>query len=165
VESVVNGIVPGLTNGPGFPMLALSFANSGRVDVAGLDLSLTYELDGDWQLRGNYSWIDFDVDEQQGFAPLPNTAENKGALGVLYHRDRLSASLDWRWADGYDWASGIFSGPVPAYDVVSTAASFAYSERWSFGLNVSNLLDDEHYEIFGGDLLGRRALAWTAFSW
>ncbi len=32
-------------------------------------------------------------------------------------------------------------------------------------LFVTNALDDEHFESFGGDLLERRALAYAAFSW
>jgi iron complex outermembrane receptor protein len=165
VAGLVNGAVPGLTNGPGFPILALSFANSGEVDVEGLDLSLTYDLDNVWQFRAAYSWLDFEVREAAGVAPLPNAPESKYSLGVAYHEDRLSASLDYRWSDGYDWASGVFSGPVPSYGVAALAAVYDVSEPWRVGLNVSNLFDDEHYEVFGGDLLGRRALGWVSYSW
>lgn len=33
------------------------------------------------------------------------------------------------------------------------------------GADVANLLDNDHYEAFGGDLLGRRALGHLTYSW
>jgi iron complex outermembrane receptor protein len=165
VEGTVNGLVPGLTNGPGYPILALSFTNSGEVEVEGVDLSYTYDLDNTWQFHASYSWIDFDVQESAGIAPLPNTAENKYSLGLAYNKDRLAASLDYRWSDDYEWASGVFAGPVPSYGVAGLAASYDLRKPWKVGINVSNLFDDQHYEVFGGDLLRRRALAWVSFTW
>ena len=44
-------------------------------------------------------------------------------------------------------------------------ADFAVSEAVRVGVTVTNLLDDEHYQSFGGDLLGRRALATVSFGW
>ena len=39
------------------------------------------------------------------------------------------------------------------------------SEHWKAGTNISNLFDSVHYEAFGGDLLGRRALVYVAVDW
>ena len=44
-------------------------------------------------------------------------------------------------------------------------ANYRFTESWELGINVTNLLDDEHYQTFGGDILGRRALAHLGFSW
>jgi len=35
----------------------------------------------------------------------------------------------------------------------------------TLGVNVSNLTDEEHWQAFGGDVLGRRALGSVEFSW
>ncbi len=59
----------------------------------------------------------------------------------------------------------IFTGPVPSYEVVDLAANYGITPRVRVGLDVSNLLDNRHYELFGGDLIDRRALAHVAFSW
>jgi len=63
------------------------------------------------------------------------------------------------------WSAGIYSGPVPAYEVVDVNAAWRITDRWEIGLYVQNALDDEHYETFGGDLLERRALAHLAYHW
>ena len=47
---------------------------------------------------------------------------------------------------------------MPSYGVVDTGANFVINEHFEVGVHVNNLLDDEHWEAFGGDLLGRRAL-------
>ena len=54
---------------------------------------------------------------------------------------------------------------MPSYLVVDLAANFELTDHVSFGVNVSNLIDEEHFETFGGDLLARRALGSVTFAW
>jgi len=49
--------------------------------------------------------------------------------------------------------------------VVDLVANFQINDHWGLGLNVANLLDEEHWESFGGDLLSRRALGSVTFRW
>ena len=42
---------------------------------------------------------------------------------------------------------------------------FDLTPSWKLGVDVSNLLDKEHWESFGGDLLSRRALAHVSYTW
>ena len=110
--------------------------------------------------------FDFDVkDETPGVALNPNAPTHKAAFAVVFQRDRLSLSAKYRWVNGFDWASGIYAGPVSSYSVAEVNALFSLSEHWQLGANVSNLLNNEHYEMFGGDILGRRALAHLSFRW
>jgi hypothetical protein len=44
-------------------------------------------------------------------------------------------------------------------------ADYRYTDPWKVGENVANPLADEHWESFGGDPLGRRALGHVEFSW
>ena len=55
--------------------------------------------------------------------------------------------------------------PVPSYGVADLNVLFKASAHWEIGLNVSNLFDNRHYEMFGGDLLGRRAIIHPTFTW
>ena len=67
--------------------------------------------------------------------------------------------------DGYRWVSGVYAGEVPSYEVADLAARYALNRHWTLGLDVANLLDNEHYELVGGDLLRRRAVGYVAYGW
>ncbi len=158
-----------LTSDPrnGAPLFtALSHTNFARVDSRGLDFGLSCYLGERWTLDATYSRYDFEVRDQLPEDPVvPNSAEDRFALGLAYVGDRLDAALRYRHSDSFDWKSGLYRGRVPAYDVVDLTANFEVRERLRLGVDVSNLFDDEHYEIFGGDLIGRRALASVTLLW
>ena len=61
-------------------------------------------------------------------------------------------------------ATGVFVGEVPSYTVVDLHASWALRRNVTLGMTGTNVLDDEHYEIFGGDLLQRRLLGYVTWS-
>jgi outer membrane cobalamin receptor len=54
---------------------------------------------------------------------------------------------------------------VPSYAVLDLQARFPLRERVTVGIDVANALDNDHYEVFGGDLLCRRALAHVTVDW
>lgn len=160
-------VFAGLTNLPnGAPAVIFSYANAGEVDTQGVELAANYYLTNSWVLDFNYSWFDFDVKEQAlGDVLLPNAPEHKANAGIGYRGARIDASLKYRWVDDFFWAAGVFQGDVPSYDVVNFAINYRLFDSVTLGANISNLLDNEHYETFGGDILERRALAFVGFSW
>lgn len=150
----------------GQPALVLSYANSGAVDTQGIDVAVNYYATTRFTVDFSYSWFDFEIKEQNVRDQLlPNGPEHKFNGGVTYNGDRFGGSLKYRWVDDFPWAAGIFVGEVPSYDLVDLALSYRLSDDWEFGVDVSNLLDDEHFESFGGDLLSRRALAHVSYAW
>ncbi len=54
---------------------------------------------------------------------------------------------------------------MPSCEIVDLAVNFRISDHWVVRAAVANLLGNEHYEHFGGALLGRRILASATFSW
>ncbi len=58
----------------------------------------------------------------------------------------------------FEWAAGIFRGDILAYTLVNLEATYRINSLIELGLNVTNLLNREHYQIFGGSLIGRRAI-------
>ena len=54
---------------------------------------------------------------------------------------------------------------MPSYDTADLTANFEINDNWTVGATVSNLFDDEHWESFGGDILGRRALGYVGVRW
>ena len=156
----------GLTTINGRPALVFSYANAGKVDTEGVDVAFNYYITNHWVADFNYSWFDFEVKERnERDQLLPNAPENKASAGLAYNGHRWSGSVKYRWVDDFPWAAGVFVGQIPSYDLVDLGFSFRVNDNWSLGVDVSNLLDDEHWESFGGDLISRRALANVAFSW
>jgi outer membrane receptor for ferrienterochelin and colicins len=157
-----------LSNLPnGQPIIALaSYTNFGEVDTEGIDVGLNYYFTNSWLFDFSYSWFDFEVKQQFiGDQLLPNAPENKFATGLTYTGSRFGGAVKYRWTDDFRWAAGIFAGEVQSYDTVDLSLSYDVNDNWQVGVDVSNLLDDEHYQAFGGDLLSRRALGYMTFSW
>ncbi|HEY0143782.1 MAG TPA: TonB-dependent receptor [Thermoanaerobaculia bacterium] len=157
---------PGLTTVGGRPALVLSYTNAGEVETQGAEIAVNYYLTNNWVLDANYSFFDFEVKEQRlGDQLLPNAPENKFNLGLAWRSPRFDAKVGYRWVEEFDWAAGIFVGTVPQYDVVNVAGNYRLSDTFGVGIDISNVLDNEHYEAFGGDILSRRALGFVSVNW
>jgi iron complex outermembrane receptor protein len=156
----------GLSTVDGAPALVLSYANEGEVDTNGGELSINYYLTNNWVIDANYSKFAFDVKSAAaGDRLLPNAPENKYNLGISWRGAKLDAKIGYRWVEEFDWAAGVFAGTVPQYEVVNLAANYRISNMFNFGVDVSNALNNEHFEAFGGDLLTRRALGFFSVNW
>ena len=163
LEGIVRGAVPTMTNDPitGLPLVkAVTYTNFGDVDTQGIELGLNVDLGSGWNMNVIYNWFDFDVKEQLAADPLlANAPENQYGLGFNYVADKYNGSLKYRHVDGFDWAAGVFRGPIPSYDLVDFTGSYNINDQITVGINISNLFDETHYQLFGGDLVERRALA------
>lgn len=168
LAAILNGAVPGLTNRPdGGAMVALSRLNTGEIDGRGLEVALSYSPSTPWLFEANGSWFDHEVHEQVlGPLPItPNRPDYQGSLRVAYQHGDLSTSVRYRWSEAFHWSSGLWIGDVPAYEVLDLSAYYDVNRRLRVGIDVTNALDDEHYQAFGADLIGRRALGYVAVGW
>lgn len=165
-QNLPPAIFRAFTNINGQPAIVLSYTNAGKVETQGAEISFNYYLSDNWLLDANYSWFDFEVTEQTavGDVLLPNAPEGKFNAGISYRAPNWDVGLKYRWVDGFDWAAGIFVGPVPSYDVVNLTGNYRFG-NFTFGVNISNLTDNEHWEAFGGDILERRALGYVSYQW
>ncbi|MEZ5330737.1 MAG: TonB-dependent receptor [Thermoanaerobaculia bacterium] len=170
IEAAILSQVPLLSNNlDGRPIIVgASYTNFGQVDTQGIDFGLNYYTDNGFEASFSYSWFDFDIKES---APgledllLPNSPENKVAFGLVYTAPRWSLGANARWVDDFLWYVGPFQGTVESYTTVDVTGSYEINDSWDVSLNVANAFDDAHWESFGGDLLGRRALASVSFGW
>jgi outer membrane receptor for ferrienterochelin and colicins len=136
-----------------------SYGNAGKVTEAGFEVSASYYFDEHLSLTGNYSFFDFKILEQNvNDVLLPNAPKHKMNAGVNYNEDNYQVGMSVKVIPTYDWAAGIYKGPILAYTLVNLNASYRIMPQVELALNVTNLLDREHYQIFGGSLIGRRAL-------
>jgi iron complex outermembrane receptor protein len=149
------------------PLLAfITLANVGRLESRGLELSLDHAFDDNWTMDVNYTWLDFDYQEELPGSPLGfNSPEHRLSLGVSYVGDRLAASASYRWVDSYRFTEAVVNGVIESYGVTNLVVNYGLSDAFEIGLNVSNLLDDRHYEVFTGDILERRALVNLTYRW
>lgn len=156
-------------NFDGTPILAAaSYVSFGEVDTQGIDVGLNYYVNSNWTVSANYSWFDFSIKQNvEGLEDLlsPNSPENSIRAGVAYVGRKLDFALSGRWVDEFFWATGPFNGIVESYTTFDASASYPLNDRVKFGLNVSNLLDEDHFETLGGDLIGRRVLGSVEFRW
>jgi outer membrane receptor protein involved in Fe transport len=167
IAAALNGAIPGLTNTPDSkPEIVFSYGNSGDVTSQGIELGGTAMFLNNWQFNLSTSWFDFNLRRQDpGIQIHPNAPAHTVNVGGAYNRGPLDVTIRYRWVDGFPFASGFYVGPVPAYGVVDLSGRYRISPHWEIGTSVSNLANNAHYEIFGGDLLKRRALGFLAFSW
>ena len=155
-----------VTDANGNPFVAvLSITNFGEVQTRGAEIAASYNYH-QWRVHLAYSLFDFETREELSESPLiPNTPKYSLGATVAYVGERFDASLTSRWVPDFQWRSGPYDGPVNQYSVTDLMVRVPLGQRWKVGLEVTNLFDDEHYELYGGDLLARRAMAFAQISW
>jgi outer membrane receptor protein involved in Fe transport len=151
----------------GAPVFAvLSLGNFGSARAQGIELGSMTILPSGWRIDASYSWFDADIDSDLPENPLrPNTPPHQASAGLVYAARRFDVGGRLRWVHGFDWVSGVYAGTVPGYSVTDAQVNVVLSPQLTLGLDVANLFDHDHYELFGGDLLGRRALAHLTVGW
>jgi outer membrane receptor for ferrienterochelin and colicins len=134
-----------------------SYNNAGKVTEMGAEVAVNYYLGDSWTIDANYSWFDFRVIERsEKDILLPNAPKIKVNGGVTFRGLRgLSANVSVKYVPPFDWAAGIYQGRILTYTLLNFSASYRFSPLVGVGLNVNNVLDRVHYEIFGGSLIGR----------
>ncbi|HEU5254772.1 MAG TPA: TonB-dependent receptor [Vicinamibacterales bacterium] len=172
VTQTLKGVLPpdvfaALSNDAGgAPIVALlSFVNFGSATTDGVELGATYVLPAGLKAQGSYTGFHSSVSDLPESPLLPNTPGHQFSVGMAYDRNRIGGSVRYRWVDAFPWLAGMYAGPVPSYGVLDLNASYRLTRHVTAGADVANLLDNLHYEAFGGDLLGRRALGHLTYSW
>lgn len=168
LQAAIPALFPIMSNdADGSPIfVAISNRNYGSVDTQGLELGLYYAVAQGWMWTAGYDAFDFSVRQDVPDSPLiPNAPANQFSTGLSYAGKDLDAAIRYRWVGDFPWATGIFIGPVKSYGVVDANVNRKLTNTWSIGLDVANALNARHYEVFGGDVLGRRALVSLTYAW
>jgi outer membrane receptor protein involved in Fe transport len=151
----------------GSPIFAVaSYTNFARVNMQGAEVSIQYFRSDHILADVGYSILAFAPNQGVSEELISaNAPAHSITAGATYSYARLSTSLRYRWADQFTWSGGAFRGPVPVLRVFELAASYRAGPRTTLLANVANLFNSIHYEIFGGDLLRRRALVSVRQEW
>jgi iron complex outermembrane receptor protein len=162
LSEVVKAQLPGLAILPsGETAIVISYTNKGLVNERGLELSFNYYLTDEFLVSANWSYFDFDIEEQQeGDVLLPNNPKHKFGYSIRYtNPNGFDAEFSGRSSQAFDWAAGVFVGRIPEYHLFNLSAGYQITQRYRAGLTVTNLFDRQAYQIFGGSIVGRQLIA------
>jgi outer membrane receptor protein involved in Fe transport len=151
----------------GKPVFAvLTFGNFGEATDQGIELGVTAWARPEWRVETSVTLMRFNVKSQAAESVIsPNVPSRQFSAGTTYAGRRFSASGTIRAVNAFDWNSGVYAGPVPAYAVVDAAAGINLQRGWRIDVDAANLFDHRHIELFGGSLIGRRVLGSLVYSW
>jgi outer membrane receptor for ferrienterochelin and colicins len=146
-----------------------SYKNVGMVDEYGYEMGLNYYVTDDLIVDMNYSYFQFEIDKSVSIADAsqiqPNSPRWKSNAGITYQStDNYDVAVKIKYIPSYFWSAGVFSGHIPAYALVNLSAGYQVNDQMNLNLNISNILDRRHYQIFGGSLLGRRSTLSVTYS-
>ncbi len=141
--------------------------NIALVNELGAEISAAYFLTNEISLNANYAYLDTRVvsNDEVRAKILPNTSRHRINGGISYLRPgEFDAGLTIRYVEGFRWLAGTTEGFVPAYAVVNLNAGYYIFPELRASLNVFNLLDRAHYEVFGGTILRRQATVTMSYT-
>jgi iron complex outermembrane receptor protein len=149
-------------NDTSFSHAVWSYKNVGRVNEYGYEVAANYYVTDEIIVDANYSYFQFEIDKKTVSAAdaeqiQPNSPRWKSNAGITYQsKNNYDVALKIKYVPSYHWSAGVYAGDILAYSLVSLSGSYQFSSNLSMTLNISNLLNRKHYEIFGGSILGRR---------
>ena len=138
------------------------------VTTQGASIGLNYYINSNFTINGNYSWNKLNEEgTEDPIIPAYNTPEHKYNLGFAGRDLHFSSeymifrnfafNINYKWVEGFKYeGSPQFTGEVPTYDLVDMQISKKIP-KYSATLKVgsSNLLNNQHFEVYGGPYIGR----------
>jgi outer membrane receptor protein involved in Fe transport len=132
-----------------------------EVVTMGFNAGLNYFVGRYLTFYGNYSWNKLDrKGSVDPLIPAYNTPEHKFNLGLTVHNFRhWGLSLNYKWIEGHLFeGSPQFTGYIDTYDMLDVQLSRHFPELFTIvKIGASNVLNNLHYQIYGGPLVGRLA--------
>jgi iron complex outermembrane receptor protein len=148
-------------------------ANSdNQVTTQGFSIGLSYYLWNYFQFNGNYSWNKLNIEfEDDPIIPAFNTPEHKFNLGFSGRNIQtarikgIGFNINYKWVEGFLFeGSPQFTGLIPNYGLLNVQVNKTFPKaNLTAKLGASNVLNNLHYEAYGGPLIGR--LAYISFTY
>lgn len=141
----------------GLPAFIVSNTNIGTVNQYGIDVTLSYYLNKNVFLSGNYSHYRYSIEKNAGDPDiLPNSTPNKFNLSATYQIPQtFDATITFQYSDNFDWLAGAYTGVVPAYKIVNLNAGYNVLKNLQVGAYIFNIFNEQNYQIFGGTYMPR----------
>ncbi len=130
-----------------------------EVTTQGASVGLSYFFWKNYELTGNYSWNKLDRrGSTDPLIPAYNTPEHKYNAGIN-GRDikNWGFSINYKWVEGFLFeGSPQFTGRIETYNMLDVQINKRIPAIYTtFKLGANNVLNNMHYEVYGGPLVGR----------
>ena len=138
------------------------------VTTQGASIGIIYYINPTITLNGNYSWNKLNEEgTEDPIIPAFNTPEHKYNIGLTGREIHLSStknffrnygfSINYKWVDNFKYeGSPQFTGDIPSYDIIDLQLSKKLLEiNADIKVGASNLINNRHYEVYGGPYIGR----------
>ncbi len=158
----------------GFPaettVYRYSANSTNKVTTQGFSIGINYYFGDYFVLQGNYSWNKLNKTfPDDPIIPAFNTPEHKFNIGLSGRNMNLKLgskrlryvgfNINYKWVQGFLFeGSPQFTGFIPSYQLVDAQVNLKVKKlNTTFKLGASNLLNNLHFETYGGPLIGRLA--------
>ncbi|GIV31174.1 MAG: membrane protein [Saprospiraceae bacterium] len=153
-------------------------ANSDEtVRSQGFAIGANYYFGDYYQLSGNYSYNVLVTETNDEIVPAFNTPKHKYNIGVSgrdipirlgnFRIRKMGFNINYKWVQGFLFeGSPQFTGRIDDYGLLDAQVNVKV-ERWNttFKVGASNLLNNLHYETYGGPKVGRLAYVQLLYEW
>lgn len=114
----------------------------------GLELSVSHELNDNWDLEASYSYVRVRNDKKDGngFVRDGNYVPNVYRLGVRYHDEKWNADVTMRAGSGADTTKAYIDS---CYLTIDMAASYKATKDWTIFAKGYNLTNKAYAESAG----------------
>ena len=134
------------------------------VTTHGVSAGFNYYFRSHYSFSGNWSWNELNRrGSDDPLIPAFNTPLHKFNISLsgndIVNRigKNYGFSVNYKFVQGFLFeGSPQFTGEIPSYDVVDLQINKRFTESGTtIKAGVTNLLDNLHYEVYGGPLIGR----------
>lgn len=150
-ESLLQGGTPGTFS------LYTNFGD--EINSYGVGLGITYRFNRNFEFFGNYSWADFDLEEEgSDFNAGFNTPNNRFTVGLTGKNliDHLGFNLSYRWQEEFFYSSSFGRGNMPSFGVLDAQISYRIpSIKTEIKVGGSNLGGDSYRTNVGNPFIGQ----------
>ncbi len=141
----------------------LTYFNVEEINYFGADIALDYYINDKWSVFSNFSWLSENYFEDTALVGTDRTSDialnspdKRFKLGVNYAPEEgFTAKASWRWSDAWKSRAGVYSGDVPAYNILDAGIGYGFKNGIQFNLNVNNILDVDYQAIANAAYVNR----------
>ncbi|REJ80530.1 MAG: TonB-dependent receptor [Bacteroidetes bacterium] len=141
------------------------------VHTQGVSAGLNYFIGKYYTISGNYTWNELDKrGSEDPIIPAYNTPKHKYNVGFsardmeanifdLFYLRNFGFGVTYKWVKGFLFeGSPQFSGEIDDYGLVDVQLNQKFPRMNStLKFGASNILNNKHYQVFGGPQIGRLA--------
>ncbi|MBP7245004.1 MAG: TonB-dependent receptor plug domain-containing protein, partial [Bacteroidia bacterium] len=137
-----------------------------RVTTAGFTIGANYYFSRFYSFNANYSWNELDRHgSTDPLIPAFNTPRNKYNVGLTGQEIDNKIGSNWGFGLNYKWVEGFlfegspqFTGEIEDYGILDAQINKKFPDiKTTFKVGCTNILENLHYEVYGGPLIGRLA--------